>query len=117
MKIILIFLILILAYTNTAYAKDKVTWGITGDGCESFNSNLLNYKDSEGYELIVEAEIRAFLTGYNMYIGIKDGSADNMKIINQDSSEFIFSYIKNYCRNNKESAVFLGLVDYFNKLK
>ena len=94
-----------------------VTWGTTGSNCKSFNSNLVKYNGSDDFEEIVQAEIRAFLTGYNMYIGIRDGTADNMKIINQDSSEFIFSYIKNYCKKKKDSAVFMGLVEYFNELK
>tara|TARA_Y100000768_G_scaffold279999_2_gene215069 strand:- start:348 stop:698 length:351 start_codon:yes stop_codon:yes gene_type:complete len=116
MKIILIFFF-IFGIINTSYSEGMVTWGTTGDTCKGFNITSDELKNSEDYQEIVQAEIRAFLTGYNMFIGISEGTADNMKIINQDSSEFIFSYIKNYCKNNNSSAVFLGLVEYFNELK
>ena len=110
--------IFIFGINNTTFAKDKVTLGVTGDYCKKFNSNQIEFKESkEVYMTLVQSEIRGFLTGYNIYVGIKERSVDNMKIINKDSEDFIFAYVLEYCKKNIDGAVFMGLVEYYNNLK
>ena len=57
-----------------------------------------------------------FLTGINIYIADLDGNTDRVKLLDHNSIDYAYSNITEYCRKNKDSYVFFGLLDYFNSL-
>tara|TARA_B110001450_G_C17332271_1_gene363995 strand:+ start:76 stop:393 length:318 start_codon:yes stop_codon:yes gene_type:complete len=100
-------------WCNVAFAE-RVTWGFSGDSCKEFNEN----KDKFGKEFddIFTSEMMGFLTGINTYIGVNDGNTDRVKLLDHNSQKYAYSNITEYCRKNKDSYVFFGLIDYYESL-
>lgn len=93
---------------------ERVTLGFTGDSCKNFNES----KDEFGEEFkdLFQFEMMGFLTGYNMYIGMRDRESKNMKILDHNSMDYVYSNIVEFCKKNTEDQVFFGLIDYFDTL-
>ena len=113
MKKLSLYIFLVLMWCNVGIAE-RVTLGFVGDTCIEFNKGKKKF--GKDFNDLFQSEMMGFLTGYNMYIGIRDGKSENMKIIDHDSMDYVYSNIVEFCRKNPENAVFIGLVDYFDSL-
>ena len=113
MKKLFLYVYLVMMWCNIGFTE-RVTLGFTGDSCKIFNES----KDEFGkeFEDHFQSEMIGFLNGFNMYIGMRDGESKNMKILDHNSIDYVYSNIVEFCRKNPEDQVFFGLVDYFNTL-
>ena len=96
---------------NTSYAKDLASWGAIGASCNDMDQFL----DSEVGEVFITSSIQGFLTGLNTQL-ILDGKDKSIRILNYNSIDFAFNYLKEYCRKNKDGSPVLGLLEYFSTL-
>ena len=96
---------------NSSHAKDLASWGAIGASCNDMDQFL----DSKEGEVFVTSSIQGFLTGLNTQL-ILDGKDKSVRIINYNSLDFAFDYLKEYCRKNKDGSPILGLLEYFRTL-
>ena len=113
MKKIFFFIFLNLIWYNIVFAE-RVTWGFSGDSCKKFNENKNEY--GKNFDDMFTSEMMGFLTGINTYIAVNDGNTDGVKVLDHNSQEYAYSNITEYCRKNKDSYVFFGLIDYYESL-
>ena len=59
--------------------------------------------------------MQGFLSGLNTQL-ILDGNDKSVRVINYNSTDFAFNYLKEYCRKNKDSIPIVGLLEYFKTL-
>ena len=98
---------------NSSQAEGFATWGPTGSNCNTMHEFLDDY-GKEG-EAAVIGSIQGFLSGINTQL-IVDGKSESVRSINHNSIDFTLSYIKEYCRKNKDGNVIVGLLRYFKTL-
>ena len=113
MKKLSLYIFLVLMFCNLANAE-RVTLGFTGDTCENFHKGK-NIDEKEFKDVFI-VELRGFMTGYNLYMGIQDNSADNMKTLDHNSMDYAYNNIVEFCRKNPKEQVFFGIIKYINSL-
>lgn len=92
---ILVTLILLIISPSLYGSQDLVTLGYTGDTCKSFNEGVEKYGEDFGRYIIL-----AHLTGMNVASSwLMDG---DLKILNHDTSDFIYQLVLNECKKNEQ---------------
>jgi len=97
---------------NSSHAKDMASWGATGGTCSDMDK-FLGF--GETGEVVITSSIQGFLTGINTQLML-DGKEKSARIINYNSIDFAFDYLKEYCRKNKDGSPIIGLLKYFETL-
>ena len=100
-------------WCNVVFAE-RVTWGFSGSSCQKFNEN--QNKFGKEFDDTFRSEMMGFLTGINTFIGVNDGNTDRVKTLDHNSQDYAYRNITEYCRKNKDSYVFFGLIDYYDSL-
>ena len=113
MKKLLFLIFAGLIWCNVGFAE-RVTWGFSGDSCKIFNEKKNEF--GKDFDDLFTSEMMGFLTGINIYIGVNDGNTNRVRNLDHNSQKYAYSNITEYCRKNKDSPVFFGLLDYFNSL-
>ena len=113
MKKLFLCIFLVFTWCNAGFAE-RVTWGFSGDSCKKFNEQKNEF--GKEFDDLFTSEMMGFLTGINIYIGVNDGNTNRVRLLDHNSQEYAYSNITEYCRKNKDSHVFFGLLDYFNSL-
>ena len=88
----------------------NIQWGIAGSDCGMFNMILEDYGD-EG-ETAISSALQGFLTGYNLSLPER-----KHRIINYNSTDFLMSYMKKYCKKKgKDGRIYEGMIQYYKTL-
>lgn len=109
MKKLLYIIFLILLFHNTSYSK--ATWGIIGSKCIKFTEYTIINPEIKKMEL--NAEIRGFLTALNI---VRFKNKEPLKNITHHSEDYIFNFVKGFCKENPDQHVFMLLELLFNDL-
>ena len=109
MKILLTLIVLILS-PSLYGSEDLVTLGYTGSTCKDFNEGVETYGEDFARYIIL-----AHLTGTNVASSwLMDGE---LKILNHDTSDFIFQHVLNECqKNGQDEYIVLILYEYWISL-
>ena len=107
---ILVTLILLTISTSLFASEDLVTLGYTGSTCKDFNEGIEIYGEDFGRYILL-----AHLTGINVASSwLMDG---DLKILNHDTSDFIFQHVLNECKKNgQDEYIVLILHSYWISL-
>ena len=109
MKKVLLVLFFV-SLSTQVYSKDLYTWGFAGGDCKTMKLVLKDYGE-EG-ELAISSAIRGFLTGYNV-----SQPRHKAKIINSSSTDFVISYLKEFCRKQGDQGeIHKALIKHYKTL-
>ena len=114
MKKILLSIILILVFSSSIFAKNA-TIGFLGTTCSIFYDYKIKFP-KEDFEDHIQAEILGFLTAYNLYPMVNIDEKSKTKALTEDTSDYAYESILKYCKENPDSAPFLGLIVYIETL-
>tara|TARA_B100002019_G_C21173709_1_gene549890 strand:- start:572 stop:919 length:348 start_codon:yes stop_codon:yes gene_type:complete len=103
-------LILFFSLNFSDVNSERVTLGFSGDTCKNFEEG--RKIDEEMFKSMFKSELMGFMSGYNLANAIKD--RNNTKILDYNSIDYVYSNILEYCRKNKDKAVFIGIIKYIN---
>ena len=103
---IVIFSLLVCNFSNA-----KATWGIIGDKCFKFTEYIIINPEVKKIEL--NAEIRGFLTALNI---TRFKNKEPLKNITYHTEDYVFNFVKGFCKENPDQHVFMLLELFFNDL-
>ncbi len=114
LKIVFIFLLIFFTF-NLKAEDDYVMYGAVTNSCSEMD-NLLSYYIEEDPITIkdyVIATFQGYLSGLNFYINELTGK---YKRLNEYSAEYMFEYVKVYCKNNSNETFADALTDFILSL-
>ena len=118
-KFMKIFLILFVSlFSSSVFAKEYAAWGIVTNTCE-MTIEIHNLAADIGGEVEesttseYHSVIQSYLSGINLYIHNEFGK---FKHFYNNSIDYAYSYLMNYCEKNPEKKVVEGILEYLISL-
>ena len=110
MKILLTFFVLLFSSSVVAEV-DFATWGVVAGDCNDFQTGMSmnDESDSISVKTLLIWSFQSYLSGLNFLMYEFSGQ---WKKLNENSPDFMFAYVENYCNKNPQETLSVILDEY-----